>query len=98
MQNRRQHDRQAVDQEVTAEIAGRRNNARIKDISQGGAFLESDLTLKQGQNIVISNPITGESVVAGVRRIETEGAGLQFDDDAIWHAIGGWGGAPVGKR
>ena len=95
MQNRRLHDRQALDQEVTAKIGGRHGHALITDISQGGAFLESDLALRQGQDVVISNPITGESVIAGVRRIETEGAGLQFDDEAIWHVIGGWGGTPV---
>ena len=95
---RRKQRRRKFDHEVVIEIGDRRGTARVKDFSESGLFVATDLNLPEGSAVTITDPESGISALAGVRRVDTSGFGLEFDDETIGRLVAGWGGNPLGQR
>ena len=88
--DRRAHTRHAVDVDVLVRLASEQFAGRLVDVGAGGAFLRSDRDLALGSDLTIVVPATGVSARAGVRRVENEGIGVQFDDATVGAIVTGW--------
>ena len=87
---RRVHSRHAVDVDVLVRLAAEQFEGRLSDIGAGGAFLRSTRDFAVGSELTIVVPTTGLRVRAGVRRVENEGVGVQFDDETVGAIVTGW--------
>lgn len=87
---RRVHTRHAVDVDVLVRLASEQFEGRLVDVGAGGAFLRSDREFALGSDLTIVVPTTGLHARAGVRRVENQGVGVQFDDETVGAIVTGW--------
>ena len=87
---KRRHERLSADYEVVVEIDGRQHSTHLSDISASGAFLEIDMKVKPGHDIMLLLPRADFCAKATVRRSTSDGVGLQFDDETVGLIVGGW--------
>ncbi len=88
--DRRGQARHSVDTEVTIEVELDQHASRLKDVSDRGAFLQSEAELEIGSAVTLLLPAHGIAASAGVRRVETTGVGIEFDDQMIGAIVAGW--------
>ncbi|MDP6342082.1 MAG: PilZ domain-containing protein [Alphaproteobacteria bacterium] len=94
-EERRKSVRQDTDREVVVQAGEDTSRSRLKNISDGGALVETDLQLEPDGEVTLLVPGQDIQAVAGVRRIAGKGAGVEFDDAMIGQIIGGWAAAPT---
>ena len=87
---KRRHERLSADHQVVVEIDGRQHSTHLSDISASGAFLDIDMNVKPGHDIMLLLPRVDFCAKAVVRRNTSDGVGLQFDDETVGLLIGGW--------
>ena len=80
----RKHERSTFLTEITLESASGKREARISDLSEGGCFVDTIVTVRPGEAVTLSGPVDGgwqlnvTGTVAYV--LDGFGFGLQFDE------------------
>ena len=86
---RRQHPRKPVSTFVDFVVEGRGHREFIRDISEGGLFIETSTPFSVGKEVVIT--FSGSSkplrVTGHIVRVEDRGICVQFDVDSMLEAL-----------
>jgi hypothetical protein len=87
---RRQHDRQDTDLNVSLRHDGKRFDAQLLDASIGGALLKCAEKLPSGAIIELHLPTISVPVSAQVMRVEEDNIGVQYTEAGIGVLVTGW--------
>lgn len=87
---RRQNRRRPIDAPVVVLVGAERHECRLGDVGPGGAFLTPHFAVNVGDKIVVRIPNTQISAAADVRRVESNGVGVEFDEEALGAIVSAW--------
>jgi len=85
--DRRKHQRKKCFMEVNYATPQVCDNNFMKDISEGGMFVQSDKKVSVGDDIILTFSFPGKSyiikAVGSVVRVESEGIGIEFQNEMM---------------
>ena len=87
---RRMSKRQHVQAEVIVEVLSECHTCQLSNVGSGGALLSPSFDVDVGQVVTLRLPNSQISATAGVRRVDTEEIGIQFDDDTVGAIVASW--------
>ena len=87
---RRRHLRHDVSVAVVVAVGSERYECRISNVGSGGAYLTPSLDIPVGGQVKLQPLNARICAMAGVRRVESDGVGVAFDDDTLGAIVAGW--------
>jgi hypothetical protein len=94
MSEKRQFERAEFDGQATIEIAGKKHQGRVRDLSVGGAYVVSEQKPAFGTEVTLTLQLPalidkGPSTLSGiVRWIRDDGFGIQFGPTGAYDTYG----------
>jgi PilZ domain len=88
--DRRNNKRRPIDAAVLATIEGVSHDCRLSDVGPGGAFLTPRFDAEVGHEVMLSIPSSRVTAAARVRRVENNGVGIEFEEEAAGAIVSAW--------
>jgi len=87
---RRRNSRRPIDAPVVVQVGADRYECRLTNVGPGGAFLSPRFDAEVGRKITVNLPNTQIAAAADVKRIESDGVGVEFDEETLGAIVGAW--------